>query len=1166
MQHLISRLLAESKAVDIDGLNDACAALLLSRTAAALNKTICCIVAADDQLESLAQDIALFSDVPVLLYPSFEIPPYTPLSPDPATVASRLSTLYQLHEDSRQVIVLASAEAVLRKVMPAAVLDGHCELLIAGEEVDREQLVQTLVNGGYQYADMVRQEGDLAVRGGIVDIFPPSSTPAWSGPLRLDFFGDTVESIRLFDPLTQRSHGELTEVILVPVADALFPRDTAAWQLACAERLGRLDADDDHRQRLFALLREGIRYPGIEFHLPLLYAPEPMATFVDYLPGESLLAVLDPLACAQRIALVQERIAANYTEAVHGEYPALPPEELFLSQEEGGILLTERPRLRLCRLPDIDSPNVKMELSCGNHRLIAQEIELQRKKRGLLGPLVDRLNGWLGKGERVFFSCRSKKQMRHLDELFQGYQLRCEQAAVPLQLDQAGACIHLVEHPLSQGVDLPSEGLHLLSAAELFGEKRLRPSRRRKKIEPAEIVQLEALNHGDLVVHRDHGIGCFQGLRNLCFGEQRGDFVELAYRGDDKLFVPVDRLHLLSRYQGLTEQQPRLDNLGSTKWITTKQKVTDAVWKVAQELLDIYARREARQGHRFNERGPLFAELEESFPYDETPGQVSSIDAVLDDLTSSRPMDRLICGDVGFGKTEVAARAAFKVIEDGYQVAVLVPTTVLAEQHASTFRERFAAFPVEVDCLNRFRTPARQKAIIGQLGDGSLDMVVGTHRLLSKDVNFRRLGLLIVDEEHRFGVTHKEKIKKLKATVDVLTLTATPIPRTLQMSLLGIRDLSVISTPPRQRRAVKTFLARYDGLVIREAVLREMERQGQVFFIHNRVRTIARMAETVQQLVPHARVGVAHGQMPGAQLEEVMIRFINHELDVLVCTTIVESGLDIANANTIIINRADHLGLADIYQLRGRVGRSSRQSYAYLLVPSLEALTPDAQKRLRALMDCSELGAGFKLAMNDLQIRGGGNLLGVSQSGHIAAVGYDLYLELLQATVADLKKQAATGEVQADFPDPEITFNVSAFLPEDYVTDSSQRYHLYRRLSAAGLGTPEELADLSDELEDRFGPLPQEAKLLVRVIGLKHHLRPLGIVKLEQGPDSLIFTFADATPVTPEKLVELVQQHAIPKKGRPGMRLTPDQRLVVAPVAGDTLFEGVKNVVELLGR
>jgi transcription-repair coupling factor (superfamily II helicase) len=754
-----------------------------------------------------------------------------------------------------------------------------------------------------------------------------------------------------------------------------------------------------------------------------------------------------------------------------------------------------------------------------------------------------------------------------MEEMLAGYKIEPHRLSSPINTEKlAKGTVYLTPHLLSRGFDVNSEQLHFLSTGELFGEKRLQINKGKKRKQQGEPVQLETLNPGDIVVHRDHGLGSFCGLINMDLAGRHSDFMLIEFRGGDKLYVPVDRLHWVSRYQGMSDHPPRLDRLGSSKWQTTKKKVTDAVWKVAQELLAIYARRELRKGHQFSEPGELFSQLEESFAYEETSGQAQAIDDVLGDMVSEQPMDRLICGDVGYGKTEVAVRAAFKAMEDGFQVAVLVPTTVLAEQHAATFRERFQGFPVEVASINRFRTTTQQREIVSGLAAGTIDIVVGTHRLLSKDINYAKLGLLIVDEEHRFGVSHKEKIKKIKSEVDVLTLTATPIPRTLQMSLLGIRDLSVISSPPQERRAVKTFLARHENLVIREAVLRELQRGGQLFFVHNRVKSIHRVAENLAEMIPHARIGIGHGQMPPAQIEDVMVRFINHELDILVCTTIIESGLDISNANTIIINRADHLGLADIYQLRGRVGRSSRQSYAYLLVPSLDSLTPDAKKRLRALMDASELGSGFKLAMNDLQIRGGGNLLGVSQSGHIAAVGYDLYLDLLQSTVEDLKKQQQDEDSEPPL-DPEINLKITAFLPEDYIQDTAQRYHVYRRLSAAGNDEPEVLLDLMDELEDRYGRLPEETRTLCKMIGLKHPLARLGISKLEQGPDSLVFSFSERSPVEPDSLLAFIEKEnkkAKKEKRKTTLRLTPDYRLIVPLLDGENIFQQIQNVLDSL--
>lgn len=1169
MQSILKRLQHSSPDIDICGLRGSSPALFLARTAAATKQTVCCVVASDDLMETLGRDIPLFTDVEVLSYPSFEIPPYTPLSPDPTTVAQRLSTLHRLQNSSNPCILLASAEAILRRILPQSILSSHCELVMAGEDIDRDQLIAFLIRSGYQSAAMVQHEGDFSVRGSIVDIYAPPSDAVINGPLRLDFFGDTIDSIRVFNPVSQRSLAAIEEAVLLPASDVLFPdkQQEETWKKFLQTSAADLQWPEEEADFCITQLLDNIHFAGVEFYLPLVYeAFTGVQTLFDYLPANTIIVHHEPSEIRSKVELVWERILANYREATERKLAVVPPERLFIPPEDFTNTSPNLDSVNLCSLPDPDSSREKIFVQTGDHSLLRQEIELHRKKRGNLAPLADRLKSWQQNGARTVIACRSAKQARHLGEMLAGYQLQGTFGDAPLQIDSEATepDILLVEHILDRGFDLPEEHLHILSASELFGNKRLRPEKdRRSGTGDSEALAVEELSPGDIVVHRDHGIGLFQGLMNMEFAGQRGDFMQIEYRGGDKLYVPVDRLHWVNRYQGLTDQQPKLDQLGSSKWLSTKKKVTEAVWQVAQELLAIYAQRELREGHTFSRPGELFHELEQSFPYDETSGQLKAIEDVLGDLTGNKPMDRLVCGDVGYGKTEVAARAAFKAIEDGFQVAILVPTTVLAEQHAATFRDRFASFPVTVASLNRFRSTRQQKEIIRELAEGRIDLLIGTHRLLSKDVVFNRLGLLIVDEEHRFGVTHKEKIKKLRAGVDVLTLTATPIPRTLQMSLLGIRDLSVISTPPRKRRSIKTFLARNDDLVIREAVVREIQRGGQVFFVHNRVNSIGRLARKVEQLVPQSRIAVAHGQMPGRVLEEIMVRFINHEIDVLVCTTIIESGLDIPNANTIIINRADQLGLADIYQLRGRVGRSSRQSYAYLLVPSLKSLTRDARKRLQAMMDCNQLGSGFKLAMNDLQIRGGGNLLGVSQSGHIAAVGYDLYLELLQATVTDLKNRAQGGGAETtDKLDPEIKLQVNAFLPETYIADAAQRYHIYRRVSAAGSRTEDELNDLRQELADRFGRLPSEAETLFDMISLKYRLRSLGIAKLEQTPQALVFSFIKDAPVDPAIILELISRK--PAKKRKPIRLTPDNRLIVPLPAEDNLFTAIITTLNTL--
>ncbi len=1162
--------LSDQRQAVVHGLNSGAAALLLARLQAARQESICCLVPTDEQLEPLARDISLFTATPVLVFPSFEIPPYARLAPDPSTTAARLAALHFLNERNQPGIILASAEAVLRRVLPGKLLNEHCELVMAGEDCEQEELIATLVHSGYQACELVQQPGDLARRGTIIDCFPPPFQPALEGrALRLSFSGDKIESIRLVDPLTQRSEEELNEAVLLPASDILFPSNAVAlaqWQEDIDSRAAALGFTD---AKALEQLKEQHRFPGSEFLLPLVCSK--LQTLFDYLPPDTACVVLDPDALAEKISLLWERIERNCAEEAKQGF-VLPPKSLFLSQSEVERRLAAVPRLELRSLPDPAT-----EASSG-HGQLRQEIESERKQHGVIVPLAERLTNWLQAGETTIIACRSSLQAAHLEEMLVGCGLQPHRISSPCDLKSCPCpALLLVEHPLSQGFDLPEEKLHILSAAELFGEKRLGPQSQRRQGRRGQGAHLagDDLASGDLAVHRDHGLACYQGLLNMDFAGQRGDFLHLDFLGNDRLYVPVDQLHLVSRYQGLGDDQPKLDKLGSSRWQTAKKKVTDAVWQKAQDLLDIYAKREMRQGHSFEPPSTLYKELAESFPYDETEGQAAAIEDVLRDLQVAKPMDRLVCGDVGYGKTEVAVRAACKVIEDGFQVAVLVPTTVLAEQHAATFCERFGGFNITVACTSRFRSTKEQRKIAEGLKSGQIDLVVGTHRLLSASISFHKLGLLIVDEEHRFGVSHKERLKKLRADVDVLTLTATPIPRTLQMSLLGIRDLSVISSPPRHRQAVKTFLARKDDLVIREAVQQELTRGGQVFFIHNRIQSIYSMAEHLRQLAPTARIAVAHGQMPGPELEEIMVSFISHELDVLVCTTIVESGLDIANANTIIINRADRIGLADMYQLRGRVGRASRQSYAYLLVPDTEQLTAEAERRLHALMDCSEMGSGFKLAMNDLQIRGGGNLLGDSQSGHIAAVGYDLYLELLQSTVADLKNQkTAQGGQPERLPEPEIKLPVAAFLPDAYVRETALRYRLYRRLSAAGNAQPDQLADLKEEIIDRFGPLPPEAETLFALLGLKHPLRSLGISKVELAPVGLVFSFSETTSVAPETLVAFVerfqpkQPKVLKKWQKPTpepVRLSPDGRLIVGLKTEDDLFGQIEAVLKLLG-
>ncbi len=1143
---------------------------------AAADSPVCCILPDEQMIAGFEQDISFFTDLPVIAYPGYEIPAYTPLSPDQRTTAARLSALYQMMESRKSFILAVSIEAFLRRVMPRHLLQQHAELLMEGEDFDHQKLRASLVTMGYEQTSLVKDFGDFSIRGGVVDIYPPPfllpDGQLHDSPIRLDFFGDTIESIRPFNPLSQRSTGHIEEAVVLPVSDILLGGDDPA-PLDQALRIFRQQGEacgwsSDKTHEIIECLKSGRRFAGIEFFLPLFSGSQEQksATVLDYLPKDTRLIFVDPQAISQQAQIVCERIEANFSTARQQKTPALPPGELFISIDH---LADATGKFKNSAFTDfVAEESSALNFPSTNHQLLKQEISLQRKKHGLLTPLAEQIIAWLEDGDTVIIGCRSEHRQKTLAELLQRFPFTCLPLTGPLNLDklpQAGTttALYLCDRPLSSGFSMAEKQLHLISESELFGDMRLggKKQRKQKETEPINFTQLQ---DGDIVVHRDHGLGKYRGLVTMQLQGVINDFMLLEYRDQDKLYLPVDRLNLVSRYEGLSDKEPKIDKLGSQSWKTTKQKISDEVWKVAEELLAIYAQRELRTGRAFSPAGELYRELEESFAFDETPGQYRAITDTIDDLTSDRPMDRLICGDVGYGKTEVAIRAAFKVVDDGFQAAVLVPTTVLAEQHAKTFRERFKDFPVRIECINRFRTQKQQKEIVADCKNGSIDIIIGTHRLLSKDIVFAKLGLLIVDEEHRFGVAHKEKIKRIKAEVDILTLTATPIPRTLQLSLLGIRDLSVISTPPQHRRPIKTFVARYDDLVIKEAVSRELVRGGQVFLVHNRVKSIHRMAANLQKLVPQARVAVAHGQMAGKELEEIMVAFVKQEIDVLVSTTIIESGLDIPTANTIIINRADRLGLAEIYQLRGRVGRSSTQSFAYMLVPSLDHLSKESRERLRALMEYNELGGGFKLAMSDLQIRGGGNLLGVSQSGHIAAIGYDLYLELLQKTVADLKAKDQEGHSGAfrDDLDPEINLQISAYLPESFIADISQRYILYRRIAASSREDNAFLEDLKDELVDRYGPLPDEVINLFRIVAIKKALIPLRVNKLERGPQNLVLSFMTDTPVKTELLLNYLQ------KTDNNSRITPDGRLIIdaSTDSDESLYEAVNTTLLTLNR
>ncbi len=1135
----------------------------------ALNRPALYVVARSEHARQVVDELQVWlppdgqpGAAPLLYFADPDSLPYERVAWSRETRQARLGVLTALTQRSAtgsgSPLVVASARSLMQKTLPPRELRLALKTLRIGQMIDLQETLTRWLGLGYRSDAVVEEVGQLSRRGGIVDIWPPNLP--W--PVRIELFGDEIDSLRHFDPATQRTLPEarnLAEVLVGPASEAM-PRYGAAAQ----ERLDALDKAPLHPPARYELdeqrrqLLEGTGFRGQEWYIPYLYSQP--ASLLDYLPSDALVLVDDG---ADLMVLATELEAqAGQTQrdlVTGGDLPANPLPPHFTWQQLKEPLQARGPLL--LGYGDLEGRSAPAGSPLARHFVPGPRFGGQVKQ------IVAEVEKQQQQGQRVVMVTR---QAQRLGDIFQ------EEAGRPLAVEAgipaapAPHAVHLVKGVLNEGWVLrgleertasPSEdqqsSLLLYSDAELFGWTK--PSQRR--VQRPRAMAPEAffadVSPGDYVVHMEHGIGQFNGLVKLD-GEAGGgrEYLQIDYAMGDRLFVPVHQADRLSRYVGAGEQMaPILHRLGTADWERVKKQTQKAVDDIAGDLLQLYAAREAAEGHAFSADGAWQMEMEAAFPYEETPDQLVVIEAVKHDMESSRPMDRLICGDVGYGKTEVALRSAFKAVMDGKQVAVLAPTTVLAQQHFQTFSRRLAAFPVSVEMLSRFRTPAQQSHVIDGLNKGAVDIVIGTHRLLSKDVGFKDLGLLVVDEEQRFGVTHKERIKQMRRTVDVLTLTATPIPRTLHMSMTGVRDLSTIETPPEERLPIQTTIGEFDETLIRQAILREIDRGGQVFFVHNRVRGITQIARRLEKLAPEATYGVAHGQMPERELERVMLAFAEGQFNVLVCTTIIESGLDIPNANTIIINRADKFGLAQLYQLRGRVGRAAVRAYAYLLYERNQALTPIARERLTALQEASELGAGFRIAMRDLEIRGAGELLGRKQSGHIAAVGFDLYCRLLAKSVEEMKKGGAggtlsqrqvaggNGQVRDDadgeasgvqrsacsvqrsesvsYDDPlapavTLDLPLRALIPEEYVAQQSLRLRLYRRI--AGVTDTAAVDALAEELVDRFGPLPEEVQNLLYQVRIKVLALAAGVSAIGRDSGQLVLKSDDLEHVDRQRL------------------------------------------------
>lgn len=1161
----MSNLPTPGEKVLIKGFYGASLARFLTRAKGESGRTV--VVAVEDakRAQALADELVFFAPkARAVILPSYDVLPYYGLSPHPQVVTETLRVLHELAARNLDYLVVPY-KALLRRHLPKSLFERTLVKLTCGFSVDRAGLVADLVTLGYERSPLVEERGQFAVRGDVIDAFSPHEEK----PVRVSFFDRDVESIRRFDPTTQRTSDAVNSTALLPTCEIFldyFKKDAgerlvpdeinAEWKRDLKSRADALDIPKTKRDQVEEFVFNQIRFHGIETFLPLFCRST--AAFFDYLPKDSLIVrdtvdSLETLAAARLKELAEARAHSAHIETV------IAPEELYLTAAElksrlnGFSVLEHELTLDVMNEPR----RIILGRTESNHAIKTQ-LAARITKVHNLAPLASELNDRRLEGVRCFIACRSELQRERIKDLLARFELPVSLAdsADPDEISKRTAesgdpsrLVTLVVGTLHEGFFDPEEKEWWITDEEVFGKKMRRAPTGAQKT--AVFSSFSDLSEGDYVIHMDHGIGAYHGLVKLEFDANKNDFLMIEYLGADKLYVPVDKLNRVQRYVAEEGTVPLLDKLGGTTWQKVRQKAKKAARKLAADLLKLQARREALQGHQFAPHREEMFEFASGFEFEETPDQGRAIEDVLGDMESGKPMDRLVCGDVGFGKTEVAIRAAYLAALDGKQAAVLVPTTVLAFQHYANFKKRLESYALKVELLSRFRSAREQNEAVRKIKEGAIDIVVGTHRLLSQDVKFSDLGLLVIDEEHRFGVVHKEKIKKLKSLVDVITLTATPIPRTLNFALNGIRDLSIINTPPLDRLAIKTYTVSFDELTLRDAMLKELKRGGQIYFVHNRVQSIEKITAQIVKLMPEARVRFGHGQMDEDKLESIMIDFMNHEFDILVCTTIIESGLDIPNANTMVVNRADHMGLAQLYQLRGRVGRSHHQAYCYLVVPDEELMNAKAKKRLVAIQKFTELGSGFKIASHDLEIRGAGNILGDEQSGHIAAIGYDMYLHLLKEAIHELKNEA----VPEDFA-PEVLLNVPAKIPEDFIPDTQARLILYKQLSSSE--SAEDVDAMREDWFDRFGKLPTEVENLMRLIKIRILCKKLLVASLKSGASRLTVTLHPQHLLDTAVLIDAVKRN--PKK----FSVTPEGQFVVtqAFASSDELLTWTNGFLE----
>ena len=1113
-------------------------ALALARLAQEDGRPLTLITATAVDAQRLVDEIQWFSPgLRVCLLPDWETLPYDQFSPHQDLVSERLATLYRIQRGEFDIAVVPASTALVR-LCPPAYLAGRTFFLKAGERLSLEKFREQLAIAGYQHATQVVTPGEVCFRGGLIDLYPMGSAL----PYRLDLDDDVVDTIKTFDVDTQRTVYAVKEIRMLPARE--FPLDDAG-RAKFRGRWRELFEGDPSKKRLYRDVSNGVPAAGIEYYLPLFF--DALATLFDYLPTTTTLVLHHDISEA-----VQEfwRDANTRYKLAGGDpdRPLLAPPQLFVPAEEFYLRAQGFPRVDVLQTPD-DKPEV----------LSAEPLPNVAVDRRAQDPLAALKRFLQGSGLRVLVAAESPGRRETMANYFAEYGLKLPPCTTFEEFRTSSTPFALCVSPLSHGFVLPAEKWAVVTEAELYAgvvRRRGRAVEKRSSVE-GMLRDLSELKIGEPVVHEQHGIGRYQGLISLNVGEGDTEFLLLEYEGGDKLYVPVSQLGVIGRYSGAQPEEAPLHKLGSGQWDKAKARAAKQVRDTAAELLSLYAKRAARLGHSFAIKQHDLEAFADGFGFEETPDQAAAIEAVITDMAAGKPMDRLVCGDVGFGKTEVALRAAYAAVADNKQVVVLCPTTLLAEQHFQTFSDRFADWPIKIAELSRFRSSREAAETIRKLENGEIDIVIGTHKLLSRDVKLKRLGLVIIDEEHRFGVRQKEALKKLRAEVDVLTLTATPIPRTLAMSLEGIRDFSVIATAPEKRLAIKTFVSPWSEGLIREAVMRELRRGGQVYFLHNEVDSIERMREKLERLLPEARLAVAHGQMRERDLERVMRDFTAQRSNVLLCSTIIETGIDNPHANTIVINRADKFGLAQLHQLRGRVGRSHHQAYAYLLTPPEDAVSKNAVKRLEAIQMMEELGSGFYLAMHDLEIRGAGEILGESQSGEIQEIGFSLYARMLDRAVRKLKAGKAP-EIDDFEVSTEVNLHVPTLLPAGYCSDVHERLSLYKRL--ADTETREQLDLLREELVDRFGELPEPARALLESHQVRIAARPLGVARIDATHESVQLQFVKNPPIDGARVIEFIR-----RKGRAARLTGPDKLRVDAKLpAWQERAQAVRDLLQQL--